>query len=73
MTAGDASDNQACVLTSVTEASSVVTVPPVPPVTHSPLARTGPDDLPALLGGLLLIGGFGLVMVTRRRRARSPA
>ncbi len=29
VTAGDASDNQACVLTPVTEASSVVTVPPV--------------------------------------------
>jgi uncharacterized repeat protein (TIGR01451 family) len=74
VTAGDASDNQACVLTSVTEASGGVVTPPAPPpVTHSPLARTGPDDLPALLGGLLVIGGFGLVMVTRRRRARLPA
>ncbi len=68
-TAADPSDNQACVLSSVTAAGGTV-VPP--PVAHSPLARTGPDDLSALLGALLLLSGFGLVVVTRRR-ARSPA
>jgi fimbrial isopeptide formation D2 family protein len=68
-TAADPSDNQACVLSSVTAAGGTV-VPP--PVARSPLARTGPDDLSALLGALLLLSGVGLVVVTRRR-ARSPA
>jgi LPXTG-motif cell wall-anchored protein len=64
VTAGDPSDNQACVLSFVTTPST--------PVVRPPLARTGAENLYALLGGVLLLSGFGLVVLERRRRQRSP-
>jgi LPXTG-motif cell wall-anchored protein len=66
------SDNQACVLTAVTGAGGGNVVPPPPTITE-PLARTGADNLYGLLGGILLLTGFGLVALERRRRPRSPA
>jgi len=60
-------DNQACVLSAVFEP------PVVPPTTvaDQPLPRTGSDSWPALVGGVFLLTGFGLVVVARRRRPGS--
>jgi hypothetical protein len=69
------SDNQDCVLTAVTAAGGGQIVPPPttappPTVTGPPLARTGPNSLPAALGGVFFLTGVGLMVLERRRRTR---
>jgi hypothetical protein len=53
-------------------AGGVIVPPPPRPVT-TPLARTRLANLYALLGGVLLLSGIGIVLLERRRRPSSPA
>ena len=70
--AGDPTDNQACVQTPITEASSANVEPDPPNSGWNSLPFTGLSALASVLvGASLLTGGLVLVTIARRRRTRA--